>query len=191
MVKRLLDYSQQEESDLAYGLLLVLGLLTMELMRSWSLALTWALNYRTGCRLRGAILSLAFEKILQLRSVKDKSVGQVGSLSLLCVLWIRQVRKQVSFGFCPFSQLVNMCSSDGQRMFDAAAVGSLLAGGPLLAVLGVAYNLYILGPTSLLGSAVFILFYPTMVSTCLHLATSFKTPEIISSFGYGLQLQYS
>lgn len=51
-------------------------------------------------------------------------------------------------------------------MFDAAAVGSLLAGGPLLAVLGVAYNLYILGPTSLLGSAVFILFYPTMVSTC-------------------------
>ena len=60
-----------------------------------------------------------------------------------------------------------MCSSDGQRMFEAAAVGSLLAGGPLVAVLGVAYNLFILGPTSLLGSAVFILFYPTMVSTCL------------------------
>lgn len=59
-----------------------------------------------------------------------------------------------------------MCSSDGQRMFDAAAVGSLLAGGPLVAVLGVAYNLFILGPTSLLGSAVFILFYPTMVSNC-------------------------
>lgn len=49
-------------------------------------------------------------------------------------------------------------------MFEAAAVGSLLAGGPLVAVLGVAYNLFILGPTSLLGSAVFILFYPTMVS---------------------------
>ncbi|XP_043975832.1 multidrug resistance-associated protein 5 isoform X1 [Gambusia affinis] len=135
VVKRLLDYTQQEESDLTYGLLLVLGLLTTELMRSWSLALTWALNYRTGCRLRGAVLSLAFEKILRLRSVRDKSVGQ----------------------------LINMCSSDGQRMFDAAAVGSLLAGGPLLAVLGVAYNLYILGPTSLLGSSVFILFYPTMM----------------------------
>ncbi|XP_032446805.1 ATP-binding cassette sub-family C member 5 isoform X1 [Xiphophorus hellerii] len=135
VVKRLLDYTQQEESDLTYGLLLVLGLLTTEVMRSWSLALTWALNYRTGCRLRGAVLSLAFEKILRLRSVRDKSVGQ----------------------------LINMCSSDGQRMFDAAAVGSLLAGGPLLAVLGVAYNLYILGPTSLLGSSVFILFYPTMM----------------------------
>lgn len=57
-----------------------------------------------------------------------------------------------------------MCSSDGQRMFEAAAVGSLMAGGPLVAVLGMGYNLYVLGPTSLLGSAVFILFYPTMVS---------------------------
>lgn len=56
-----------------------------------------------------------------------------------------------------------MCSSDGQRMFEAAVVGSLLAGGPLVAVLGMGYNLSVLGPTSLLGSAVFILFYPTMV----------------------------
>ncbi|XP_041850293.1 multidrug resistance-associated protein 5 isoform X2 [Melanotaenia boesemani] len=135
VVKRLLDYTQQEDSDLVYGLLLVLGLLLMELMRSWSLALTWALNYRTGSRLRGAILSLAFQKILKLKSIRDKSMGQ----------------------------LVNMCSSDGQRMFDAAAVGSLLAGGPLVAILGVAYNLHLLGPTSLLGSAVFILFYPTMM----------------------------
>ncbi|KAM9359680.1 ATP-binding cassette sub-family C member 5 [Symphorus nematophorus] len=135
VVKRLLEYTQQQDSDLVYGLLLVLGLLSTELVRSWSLALTWALNYRTGSRLRGAVLSLSFNKILKLRSVRDKSMGQ----------------------------LVNMCSSDGQRMFEAAAVGSLLAGGPLVAVLGVAYNLFILGPTSLLGSAVFILFYPTMM----------------------------
>lgn len=79
VVKRLLEYTQQEESDLAYGLLLVLGLLTTELVRSWSLALTWALNYRTGSRLRGAVLSLAFAKILRLRSVRDQSLGQVGA----------------------------------------------------------------------------------------------------------------
>lgn len=79
VVKRLLEYTQQEESDLGYGLLLVLGLLATELVRSWSLALTWALNYRTGTRLRGAILSLTFQKILRLRSIRDKSVGQVWS----------------------------------------------------------------------------------------------------------------
>ncbi|KAL4647043.1 multidrug resistance-associated protein 5 isoform X1 [Arapaima gigas] len=135
VVKRLLEYTQRAQPDLPYGLLLVLGLLATELIRSWSLALTWALNYRTGTRLRGAILTMAFHKILRLRSIRDKSMGE----------------------------LINMCSSDGQRMFEAAAVGSLLAGGPLIAVLGMVYNLVILGPTSLLGSAVFILFYPAMM----------------------------
>uniref|UniRef100_A0A8C8J4S6 ATP-binding cassette, sub-family C (CFTR/MRP), member 5 n=1 Tax=Oncorhynchus tshawytscha TaxID=74940 RepID=A0A8C8J4S6_ONCTS len=139
VVKRLLEYTEQAEPDLPYGLLLVVGLLCTELVRSWSLALTWALNYRTGTRLRGAILTMAFHKILRLRSIRDKSMGQ----------------------------LINMCSNDGQRMFEAAAVGSLLAGGPLIAVLGMGFNLAILGPTSLLGSAVFILFYPAMVSSPL------------------------
>lgn len=86
VVKRLLEYTQQDESNLGYGLLLVLGLLTTELIRSWSLALTWALNYRTGTRVRGAILSLAFNKILRLRSVRDQSMGQV-LVWTLCFLY--------------------------------------------------------------------------------------------------------
>uniref|UniRef100_A0A8C2DVI9 ATP-binding cassette, sub-family C (CFTR/MRP), member 5 n=1 Tax=Cyprinus carpio TaxID=7962 RepID=A0A8C2DVI9_CYPCA len=93
VVRRLLEYTQMSEPDLPYGLLLVLGLLATELIRSWSLALTWALNYRTGTRLRGAILTMAFHKILRLRSLREKSMGE----------------------------LINMCSSDGQRMFEAAA----------------------------------------------------------------------
>lgn len=78
-----------------------------------------------------------------------------------------------------------MCSSDGQRMFEAAAMGSLLAGGPLVAVLGMAYNLSVLGPTSLLGSAVFILFYPTMVSVSPY-------DRLLDKFSLrGLHLLYS
>ncbi|ETE64397.1 Multidrug resistance-associated protein 5, partial [Ophiophagus hannah] len=60
-------------------------------------------------------------------------------------------------------ELINICSNDGQRMFEAAAVGSLLAGGPIVAILGMVYNVVILGPTGFLGSAVFILFYPAMM----------------------------
>ncbi|XP_039343186.1 multidrug resistance-associated protein 5 isoform X5 [Mauremys reevesii] len=135
VVKHLLEYTQQSESNLQYSLLLVFGILMTEIVRSWSLALTWALNYRTGVRLRGAILTMAFKKILQLKNIKDKSLGE----------------------------LVNVCSSDGQRMFEAAAVGSLLAGGPIVAILGMIYNVIILGPTGFLGSAVFILFYPAMM----------------------------
>lgn len=58
-------------------------------------------------------------------------------------------------------------------MFEAAAVGSLLAGGPVVAILGMIYNVIILGPTGFLGSAVFILFYPAMVSEPLS-ATSWS-----------------
>lgn len=83
MVKHLLEYSQGTDSNLKYSLLLVLGLLLTEIVRSWSLALTWALNYRTGVRLRGAILTMAFKKILKLKSIKEKSVGEVSKGSLL------------------------------------------------------------------------------------------------------------
>ncbi|XP_018432037.1 PREDICTED: multidrug resistance-associated protein 5 isoform X2 [Nanorana parkeri] len=135
VVKSLLEYTQQSDTDLTYSLLLVFGLLMTEVVRSWSLALTWSLNYRTGSRVRGAILTMTFKKILKLKNIRDKSMGE----------------------------LINVCSTDGQRMFEAAAVGSLLAGGPIIAVLGMVYNVYVLGPTGFLGSAVFILFYPAMM----------------------------
>uniref|UniRef100_A0A8C7RZD4 Si:ch211-221f10.2 n=1 Tax=Oncorhynchus mykiss TaxID=8022 RepID=A0A8C7RZD4_ONCMY len=104
LVRALLEYSQSAEAWLPYGLSLVAGIFLMELMRSWSLALMWAVNYRTAARLRGAALTFAFHKILRLRSTKDISAGE----------------------------LINICSSDGQRVYEAVSVGCLLAGGPLV-----------------------------------------------------------
>lgn len=135
LVRALLEYSQSSDSWLPYGLSLVAGIFLMELMRSWSLALMWAVNYRTAARLRGAALTFAFQKILRLRSTKDISPGE----------------------------LINICSSDGQRLYEAVSVGCLLAGGPLVGVLGLSYTAYFLGPTALVGSAIFIIFYPLMM----------------------------
>ncbi|KAK9962921.1 hypothetical protein ABG768_006159 [Culter alburnus] len=135
LVRALLEYSQCSEVKLPYGLALVGGIFLMELTRSWSLAFMWAVNYRTAARLRGAALTFAFQKILRLRSTKDVSTGE----------------------------LVNICSSDGQRLYEAVSVGCLLAGGPLVGILGLSYTTYFLGPTALVGSAIFIIFYPTMM----------------------------
>ncbi|KAA8588718.1 hypothetical protein FQN60_010063 [Etheostoma spectabile] len=135
LVRALLEYSQSPVICVPYGLSLVAGIFLMELIRSWSLSLMWAVNYRTAARLRGAALTFAFNKILRLRSTKDISPGE----------------------------LVNICSSDGQRLYEAVSVGCLLAGGPLVGILGLSYTAYFLGPTALLGSAIFILFYPTMM----------------------------
>uniref|UniRef100_A0A9J7X7G2 Si:ch211-221f10.2 n=1 Tax=Cyprinus carpio carpio TaxID=630221 RepID=A0A9J7X7G2_CYPCA len=95
----------------------------------------WAVSYRTAARLRGATLTFAFQKILRLRSTKDISTGE----------------------------LVNICSSDGQRLYEAVSVGCLLAGGPLVGILGLSYTIYFFGPTALVGSAIFVIFYPTMM----------------------------
>ncbi|XP_078116374.1 ATP-binding cassette sub-family C member 5 isoform X2 [Sander vitreus] len=135
LVRALLEYSQSPVSYVPYGLSLVAGIFLMELIRSWCMSLTWAVNYRTAARLRGAALTFAFNKILHLRSTKDISPGE----------------------------LVNICSSDGQRLYEAVSVGCLLAGGPLVGILGLSYTAYFLGPAALLGSAIFILFYPTMM----------------------------
>jgi hypothetical protein len=77
-VRALLEYSQSVEGWLPYGLSLVAGVVLTELLRSWSLALMWAVNYRTAARLRGAALTFAFHKILRLRNTKDISPGEVG-----------------------------------------------------------------------------------------------------------------
>uniref|UniRef100_A0A672S2T1 ATP-binding cassette sub-family C member 5 n=1 Tax=Sinocyclocheilus grahami TaxID=75366 RepID=A0A672S2T1_SINGR len=135
LIRALLEYSQCAEVKLLYGLALVAGIFLLELTRSWSLALVWAVSYRTAARLRGAALTFAFQKILRLRSTKDISTGE----------------------------LVNICSSDGQRLYEAVSVGCLLAGGPLVGILGLSYTIYFLGPTALVGSAIFVIFYPTMM----------------------------
>ncbi|XP_075867976.1 ATP-binding cassette sub-family C member 5 [Nelusetta ayraudi] len=135
LVRALLEYSQNSESSVTFGLTLAAGIFLTELIRSWTLALMWAVNYRTAARLRGAALTFAFNKILNLRSTKKVNLGE----------------------------LVNICSSDGQRLYEAVSVGALLAGGPLVAILGLSYTAYFLGPTALVGSTVFVLFYPAMM----------------------------
>lgn len=69
------------------------------------------------------------------------------------------------------AQLINICSTDGQRLYEAVSVGCLLAGGPLVGILGLTYTTYFLGPTALIGSAIFIIFYPAMVSSSYHLVS--------------------
>ncbi|KAM5179454.1 ATP-binding cassette sub-family C member 5-like [Mantella aurantiaca] len=134
-IRALLEYSETVESNLLYGLLLSFGIFMAELLRSWSFALNWAMNYRTGIRLRGAVLALAFRKILRLKETKDVTTGE----------------------------LINMCSSDGHRLFEAASIGCMLAASPIIALMGLIYTVMFLGPTALIGSAAFIVFYPMMM----------------------------
>ncbi|KAL3847030.1 hypothetical protein ACJMK2_017966 [Sinanodonta woodiana] len=117
-----------------YSIALVLGLSFMEFVRALAFAGSWFLNYTSGVRLRGAALSLLYQKILKLRGMKDTTLGQI----------------------------VNLLGNDSQRIFDAASMGPLLLSGPFIVLLGVVYMLYILGPWGLMPLFIYVGFYPFM-----------------------------
>ncbi|XP_039621912.1 multidrug resistance-associated protein 5-like isoform X1 [Polypterus senegalus] len=136
VIRSLLEYSQRSESHLLYGLFLAASVCLVELTRSLSFTLMWALNYRTGTRLKGALLMSAYKKIMKMRNTRDISVGE----------------------------LVNMCVNDGQRLYDFATMGIQLAGGPLVVIIGLIYTSLFLGPSALLGTAIFIFVYPLLMA---------------------------
>lgn len=53
---------------------------------------------------------------------------------------------------------MNICANDGQRIFDAVTFAPLVLMGPLVIIGGIVYLLKVIGPWSLLGLAVFVVF---------------------------------
>lgn len=113
-----------------YGFFLVFSICLVEVARVLSYGATWAVSYRTGIRVRGALLGLLFKRLLSIRSLGKKTSAEI----------------------------VNMFANDGQRLFDAVTFAPLVIIGPLVLVGGVAYLLTVVGRWSLLGITVFFIF---------------------------------
>lgn len=134
VLRKILDDLSAGNDNITLAIALVIIMAAMEFCRSMFFALGWVTNYTTGLRMRGAVLSMLYSKILRLRGLKDKTVGE----------------------------LVNICSNDGQRLYDAFAIGPLLIGGPVILMYGIIYTAFLIGPWALVGSATYLSFYPFM-----------------------------
>ena len=73
--------------------------------------------------------------------------------------------------------MVNMFANDGQRIIESCAMSPLVVGGPLVALAATIYCCLILSPWALVGTAVFLLFYPYQVSQEMVIH-SFETNEV-------------
>ena len=65
---------------------------------------------------------------------------------------------------------MNLLSNDGQRIFEAVALGPLLIPGPVVLLFGLVYMFILIGPWSLIAMGTYGGFYPFMVSL-------FKSPS--------------
>ncbi|XP_039253748.2 ATP-binding cassette sub-family C member 5-like [Styela clava] len=129
VVRYLLQYVETSNSDLKAGILLVVGMLIAEVIRLICFSMSFAVSMRSGARTRAALTMAVFQKILQVPPTESSSVGEI----------------------------VNLCSSDGDRVFDAINVGHLLLTGPIMFVVGTTYVCFLVGPIALSGCGIFIL----------------------------------
>ncbi|XP_032892371.1 multidrug resistance-associated protein 9-like [Amblyraja radiata] len=132
LINAILRHVEEKSENLVYGIGLCFGLITTELLKIVFFAAIWSINYQTGIRLKGAVTTSAFIKLLHLKHLNNTSIGEV----------------------------LNLLSNDGQRIFEAALLCPLLFGIPVLLISCTVYSYYLLGPTSLFGIVVYALFIP-------------------------------
>ncbi|GFN89163.1 tyrosine-protein kinase ryk [Plakobranchus ocellatus] len=123
VLRLLLDHISDDHADSEKGIILVVALIVCELLRSFTFSLAWSHNYINGMRGRAAAMGLLYKKILRLRSLKDKKIGE----------------------------LVNMFSHDGQRVFEAMANGPFTVGGPFIFLAGAVYLCVLMGAWGLVA----------------------------------------
>ncbi|XP_071838057.1 ATP-binding cassette sub-family C member 5-like [Apostichopus japonicus] len=134
LTQKILVYIDDGERDDVYGIGLALSILAMNLFRVSNGLMFFITSCRTATRLRVGVLSIIFQKVARLRSLKDKSVGEV----------------------------VNICANDSQRIFDVTIFGNYLATAIILIIAILIVLYFILGWSAVLGTlGTFIIFWPT------------------------------
>uniref|UniRef100_A0A4D5R9Z5 ABC protein, subfamily ABCC n=1 Tax=Scolopendra viridis TaxID=118503 RepID=A0A4D5R9Z5_SCOVI len=131
-MRKLLEYAQKSDVLYSEGLLWLFGLFMMEVLRVLMFACMWTINYRTALRLRSGCLAMLYSKVMRLRNLGNKTVGE----------------------------FINLFANDGSRIFEFVTYGPLIVGGPIVAIGGTIFIGCLLGPAALAGMATFVLFYP-------------------------------
>lgn len=79
IIPRILEYSQEQAGGVGYAVGLCLALFATECLKSLSMCACWVVSQRTGIRFRAAAASLAFQKLLQFKSLMHITTGEVSA----------------------------------------------------------------------------------------------------------------
>ncbi|XP_003416440.2 ATP-binding cassette sub-family C member 11 isoform X2 [Loxodonta africana] len=135
VIPKILEYSEELSGNVFYGVGLCFALFFSECFKSVSLCSCWTIDLHTGMRFRTAVSSLAFEKLIQFKSLKHVSTGEV----------------------------ISFFTSDVNYLFEGVYYGPLIlmACSSLIACSVSSY--LILGPTAFIAIFFFLLIFPLEV----------------------------
>ncbi|XP_072488245.1 ATP-binding cassette sub-family C member 12 isoform X2 [Notamacropus eugenii] len=132
LIHQILQYTESTSKNVFVGIALCVALFFTEFTKVLFWTLAWAINYRTAIRLKVATSTVAFENLVSFKSLTHISVGEV----------------------------INILSSDGHSLFEAALFCPLPATIPVLMAVCSVYAYFVLGPTALIGTSVYVIFIP-------------------------------
>lgn len=130
----ILQYVDDKTLPLSWGLTLVVMLFATQLLRNYCFGAAYVMGLHTAIRIQGSIQHLVYKKMLLLRSGGERALGQV----------------------------ITFCTNEQERVFEAAHMGVLILGTPVMFTMCVIYSVWVLGPWALAGNFVILLFYPVM-----------------------------
>ncbi|XP_072488242.1 ATP-binding cassette sub-family C member 11 [Notamacropus eugenii] len=132
LVPKILENGANVSRNLYYSIGLCFALFITECFKSLGLCACWVINQRTGTRVRTAVCSLAFEKLMEFRSLTHMSIGEA----------------------------ISFFSSDVNSLFEGAAFGPLIiiTVGSVIAASVSSYMT--IGPTALIGVTCYLLIFP-------------------------------
>ncbi|XP_068243109.1 ATP-binding cassette sub-family C member 5-like isoform X2 [Palaemon carinicauda] len=134
LLKLVLDYINSPGIDYQYAGIITLSIFIVNMLRGACFNAMFVVGTHTATRVTGSIQALMYKKILKLKTGGERLSAQI----------------------------INFCNNDMERLFEACISCVFLTAMPIIFTLSVIYSVYILGPWSLLGQAVFVCFYPIM-----------------------------
>lgn len=82
-MSRLIQFCQDHDKVWWHGALWAAGMAGSELTRVLLFGVSWGIAYRTGTRLRSAVMTMLYKKVIRLSTLGDKSIGEVNRFAFM------------------------------------------------------------------------------------------------------------
>ncbi|XP_055895109.1 ATP-binding cassette sub-family C member 5-like [Biomphalaria glabrata] len=132
VIQYFLSYISNEPVSLRSGIGYAFAIGLVQIAKGLVDSFFWEVNIQAAIRIKYGCLAQLYSKVLRLKSLQDKTAGNI----------------------------INFIGNDGQRIYDGVMIGPFIMASPIIIVAGCIYCVVYLGPWALVSCLIIVLFYP-------------------------------